>query len=127
MIKFLCDSCGRDITARVLDSVKQFCRRDHFTQSMIAGVTEDDVRQVADVQYESEPQRAQVYLEVQLLNELSKLIHACAWDRPTNAMQCGSCAMEQAERKKGKVITIFTRIAERQMATETPVAACSQH
>jgi hypothetical protein len=94
---------------------------------MISGVTENGYRQVLDVQHESEPRRAQVYLEVQLLNELSKLIHACAWDQPTNTMQCGSCAMEQAQRKKGKVITIFTRIAEKQRVTETPMAACSKN
>jgi uncharacterized cysteine cluster protein YcgN (CxxCxxCC family) len=127
MIKFLCDSCGRDISAKVHDSVKQFSRRDHFKQNMMPGVTEDDVRQVPDLQHATEPQRAQVYLEVQILNELSKLIHACAWGRSTNAIQCGSCAIEHAEREKGKVITIFTRIAEKQMLTETPAAACSKN
>jgi hypothetical protein len=112
MIKFLCDSCGRDISAKVQDSVKQFCGRDHFEPNMIPGVTEEDSRQVPDAQYGAEHERKPVYLEVQLLNELSKLIHASAWGMSATTMQCGNCAIERAERRRGKVITIFTRIAE---------------
>ena len=111
MVKFLCDLCGKDISEKVHDSVKQFCGRDYFGQDMVPRLTEDHSRQVPDVQHEVEDERKIVNFEVQLLNELSKLIHASAWDMDTTTMQCSNCAIEHAERKKGKVVTIFTRIA----------------
>ena len=126
MVKFLCDLCGRDISEKVYDSIKQFCGRDHFEQSTMPEVTEDPHRPPPDVQYETDLQRRRVCSEVQLLKELSKLIHASAWSSPTTTMKCSQCAIEGKERKKGKIITIFTRIAEKQLLTETPGVACSQ-
>jgi hypothetical protein len=112
MIKFLCDSCGRDIAAKVQDSVEQFCGRDHFEPNRIPGVTEAESRHLPDAPFGAGPERKPVYLEVQLLNELSKLIHASAWGMSAAMMQCGNCAKERAEKRRGKVTTIFTRIAE---------------
>jgi hypothetical protein len=126
MIKFLCDMCGRDISEKVYDSVKQFCERDHFEQNITPEVTEDHHRQPPDGQHEFDLQRGRVCLEVQLLKELSKLIHASAWSMPTTTMKCSHCAIERAERKKGNIITIFTRIAEKQLLTEIPAVAFSQ-
>jgi len=116
MIRFLCDLCGKDISEKVHDSVKQFCGRDHFEQSIIPEVTQDDSTQLAGMRYEVEHERNPVYLDVQLLDELSKLIHASAWGMPAATMQCSNCAPGHAEKKKGKAITIFTRIAETQCA-----------
>ncbi|MBW2566852.1 MAG: hypothetical protein JRE24_08230 [Deltaproteobacteria bacterium] len=126
MIKFLCDSCGKDISEKVHDSVKQFCRRDHFEENIIPGATEDYGRQLSDVQHGIKDQREPVYLEVQLLGELSKLIHASAWGMAMTAMRCSSCAIENAKSKKGKAITIFTRIAEERLLDEMPEVAFSQ-
>lgn len=126
MIKFLCDSCGRDISAKVHDSVKQFCGKDHFAQSITPEVAEGDGRQAPDLRHEIKHQREQIHSEVQLLNELSRLIHASAWGRSTTTMRCGNCAMEHMERKEAKVITIFTRIAEKRILAEIPAGAFSQ-
>jgi hypothetical protein len=116
MVKFLCDSCGKDISEKVHDSVKQFCGRDYFGQKKIQGVTENHSRQLPDAQHEAEDDKKAVYLEVQLLHELLRLIHGSAWGMPTNAMQCSDCAMEHAEKERGKVITIFTRVSHQQYA-----------
>jgi hypothetical protein len=78
------------------------------------------------VQHGIKDQREPVYLEVQLLNELSKLIHASAWGMATTAMRCSSCAVENAKRKKRKAITIFTRIAEERLLNKMPEVAFSQ-
>ncbi len=126
MIKFLCDSCGKDISEKVHDSVKQFCRRDHFEENIMPGTTEDRGRQLPDVQHGIEDQREPVYLEVQLLNELSKLIHASAWGMATTAMGCSGCATENAKKNKRKAITIFTRIAEEELLNGMPKVAFSQ-
>jgi hypothetical protein len=111
MIKFLCDSCGKDISAKVQDSVKQFCGRHYFDPHMI-GVREDDRIHLWDAPFGVGPEKKPVYLNVQLLKELSKLIHASAWGMSAAMMQCGNCAKESAAGKRKKVITIFTRIAE---------------
>ena len=126
MIKFLCDSCGKDISEKVHDSVKQFCRRDHFEENIMPGTTEDRGRQLPDVQHGIEDQREPVYLDVQLLNELSKLIHASAWGMATTAMRCSGCATVNAKRKKRKAITIFTRIVEERLLNKMPEVAFSQ-
>ena len=126
MIKFLCDSCGKDISEKVQDSVKQFCRRDHFEENIMPGATEDLGRHLPDVQHGIEGQGEPVCLEVQLLNELSKLIHASAWGMATTAMRCSGCAVEDAKRKTGKAITIFTRIAEERLLNKMPEVAFSQ-
>ena len=116
MVKFLCDLCGKDISEKVHDSVKQFCGRDYSWQDIVPIVQEDRSRELPDVQHEVEHETNPVYSRIQILNELSKLIHASAWGMPTTTMQCSSCATEHAERKRGKVITIFTRIAEERCA-----------
>jgi hypothetical protein len=126
MIRFFCDLCGRDISEKVYDSVRQFCRRDHFEQNIVPEVTANCDRKLSDMQYEVRHQREPICLEVQLLNELSKLIHASAWGVSTTAMQCSNCAMEHAEERKGKVITMFTRIAEKRMQAEIPEVTFSQ-
>ena len=116
MVKFLCDSCGKDISEKVHDSVKQFCGRDYSWSDVTPRVTEDHGRQPPDVQHDIEQNGKRVHFEVQLLNELSKLIHASAWDMSTTTMQCGNCAMEYTERRRGKILTIFTRISEEECA-----------
>jgi transposase-like protein len=116
MVKFLCDLCGKDISAKVHDSVKQFCGRDYSWQDIVPIVQEDRGRELPDVQHEVEHETNPVYLEIQILNELSKLIHASAWGMRTTAMQCSNCATEHVEGKRGKVITIFTRITEKRCA-----------
>ena len=122
MIKFLCDSCGRDISASVHDSVRQFCGKDHFAQSMTPEVAEDDNTHVSNLRRRPEEVRS----EVQLLDELSRLIHASAWGRSTKTMRCGHCAVEHMERKQAKVITIFTRIPGNQILAEISEEAFSQ-
>jgi transposase-like protein len=126
MIKFLCDSCGKDISEKVHDSVKQFCGRDHFAENIMPEATEDYGRQLQDVQDGIKDQREPVYLEVQLLDELSKLIHASAWGMATTAIRCSSCTIENAKRKKRQAITIFTRIAEERLRNKMPEVAFSQ-
>jgi hypothetical protein len=108
MVKFLCDLCGKDISEKVHDSVKQFCGRDYSWQ--------DIVPMLPDAQHEVEHETNPVYSKIQILNELSKFIHASAWGMPTTTMQCSNCAIEHAEGKRGKVITIFTRIGEERCA-----------
>ena len=112
MIKFLCDLCGKDISEKVQDSIRQFCGRDYDGPSAIARVTEDRGGQLPDTQHDVDEEKKPVYLDVQLLNELSRLIHASAWGMLATSMQCGNCAMERAGRRTRKVATIFTRIAE---------------
>jgi hypothetical protein len=123
MIKFFCDSCGRDISERVYDSVRQFCERYPFDPNILSGVTREDPRQLPDADQELENHREPVHCELQLLTELSKLIHACAWGWSTITMRCGHCAVEHDETQKAKVITIFTRISERQMEPDAPNVA----
>jgi hypothetical protein len=126
MIRFFCDSCGRDISEKVYDSVRQFCTRDHFEEDMVPEATANCGRKLSDMQDNVKHQREPIYLEVQLLKELSKLIHASAWGVSTTAMQCSNCAMEHAEKRTGKVITMFTRIAEKRMQAEVPGVTFSQ-
>lgn len=88
MIRFLCDSCGKDISEKVCDSVKQFCRRDHFEENAVPGTTEDHDRQPSNSHHGMNVRQDPIYLGVQLLSELSKLIHASAWGIATTAMRC---------------------------------------
>jgi hypothetical protein len=112
MIKFLCDSCGKDISQKVLDSVKQFCERSYFKRRELPGTAGGRGKQTTHRSGAAE----QVHVQIQLLNELSKLIHASAWGMSKASMQCSSCAGEYAEMKKARVITIFTRVAQEQYA-----------
>jgi hypothetical protein len=114
VIKFFCDSCGADISARVYDSVRQFSEPDQPERSILAGVTDDGSQQISDKEHEIKQQGQQVRLDVQLLVDLSKLIHAYAWDGSSTSMRCDHCPIEDEEIRKGTVITIFTRIPEKQ-------------
>lgn len=125
MVKFFCDSCGRDISERVYDSVRQFCGRWDFGPNLLTGVIRGDAGQLRDVDLEIEDHQEPLHCELQLLAELSRLIHACAWGCSTIKMRCGRCAMGRDEAREGKVITIFTRISERQMAPDAPQVAVS--
>ncbi|MBW1896706.1 MAG: hypothetical protein JRI47_06580 [Deltaproteobacteria bacterium] len=116
MIRFLCDTCGKDISAKVHDSIKQFCGRSYFEQSLKPRVTEDSSGQPPDSQDSAENGHGRVYLDIQLLDELSKLIHASAWGVGTTAMRCSNCALEREEEQSGRVVTIFTRISPEQCA-----------
>ena len=116
MVKFLCDLCGKDISEKVHDSVKQFCGREYSWQDIVPIMQENHSSELPDTQHEVVPETNPVYSEIQILNELSKFIHASAWDMPTTTMQCSNCAIEHAEGKRGKVITIFTRIGEERCA-----------
>lgn len=116
MIKFLCDSCGKDISQKVLDSVKQFCERSYFKPRELPGTAGGRGKQTSHRSGRVDDAAEQVHVQVQLLNELSKLIHASAWGMSRASMQCSSCAGEYAEMKKARVITIFTRVAQEQYA-----------
>ena len=118
MIKFLCDICGKDISEKVRDSVKQFCGRGYFKQDLMPGVMEGTRRQVPDMQDEARHEEERVHLDIQLLDELSKLIHASAWGINTRAIRCSDCAMQHMDLNRGKVVTIFTRIPAEQRAAE---------
>jgi hypothetical protein len=89
---------------------------------MTSEAAEDDNRQFSNLRRRSE----KIHSEVQLLDELSKLIHASAWGRSTKTMRCGNCAVEHMERKQAKVITIFTRIPGNQILAEISEEAFSQ-
>ena len=123
MVKFFCDSCGRDISERVYDSVRQFCGRCDFDANLLTGVTRDAAGQLKDVDREVENHQEPLRCELQLLTELSRLIHASAWGRSTIKMRCGHCAMGRDEAGKAKIITIFTRISERRLPPDSPKVA----
>ena len=111
MIRFLCDICGKDISEKIHDSVKQFCGRSYFEQSLKPGVTEVSAGQPPESQGSPDNGHRRVCLDIQLLDELSRLIHASAWGVGKTAMQCSNCVLEREEEQNGKVVTIFTRIS----------------
>jgi hypothetical protein len=116
MVKFLCDSCGKDISEKVHDSVKQFCGKDYFGQSKTQRVAGNQSKRLPHAQHGADDDKEPVYLEVQLLHELSRLIQGTAWGIPTNAMNCSDCAMADPEQERVKVITIFTRVSHHHYA-----------
>lgn len=118
MIKFLCDLCGKDISEKVHDSVKQFCGRSHFEEDLMPGMMEGGQRHGSDKKDDVQHEQERVHLDIQLLDELSKLIHASAWGINTRAMRCSDCAMQHMDRNRGKVVTIFTRISAENRAAE---------
>ena len=118
MIKFFCDLCEADISERVFDSVRQFCGKRHFERNMLSGVAQDDRRRLPDMEHETDDQLEPVHLEVRLLSELSKSIHASAWGWSNKTMRCDHCATESEEIRRKKVITIFTRIPEKRTIPE---------
>jgi len=116
MIRFLCDMCGKDISEKIHDSVKQFCGKDYFEKSLKPGATEASSGQPPDSQGSPDNGHRRVHLDVQLLDELSRLIHASAWGLGTTAIRCSNCALEREEEQNGRVVTIFTRISQEQCA-----------
>ena len=111
MIKFMCDSCGKDISDKVHDSVRQLCAKDFFGPDISREMTQDHERQPRDVHYEVGHVHEPLDLQVQLLDELSKIIHASAWDMHSASMHCSDCAVKHAYKKK-KVVTMFTKVAD---------------
>ena len=113
MIKFMCDSCGKDISEKVLSSVRQFYGKSYFGEKVSEQVTEDHSKPSPEVHYGGRHEPKTVNLEVRLFYEFLKIIHAFAWDMSPAIMHCGDCAMKLVDKKKRKVITFFTRIADR--------------
>ena len=110
MIRFHCDCCGKDISKKVHDSVKQSCGWSDFNQSPVPGNAEQSIGPL-DLPPEPENAEEKIHLNVQVLRELTRLIHASAWGVRTTTIQCGSCAMEQLEEGHSKVVTFFTRVS----------------
>lgn len=113
MIKFTCDSCGKDISDKVFSSVRQFYGKSYFEGDVSEQVTEDYNKHLPDLHYGVKHEHDGVYLEVKLFYEFLKMIHAFAWNESPTCMFCSNCAMEHANMKKKKVVTIFTRIEDR--------------
>jgi hypothetical protein len=108
--------CGKDISEKIHDSVKQFCGKSYFERSLKPGVTEASSGQSPDSEGSPDNGHRRVHLEVQLLDELSRLIHASAWDLGTTSIRCSNCALAREEEQSGRVVTIFTRISQEQCA-----------
>ena len=126
MIKFMCDSCGKDISSKIHDSVRQFCAKDFFKQDLSKDISQGSPGQLRDVQYEVGHAHGPLNFQVQLLAELSKIIHSSAWDMRSARMHCSSCAVKHVARKKERVVTIFTTIGDKLQMPETEDAAISQ-
>jgi hypothetical protein len=110
MIRFVCDSCGKDITEKVFDSVRQFYGKSYFERDVPAQTAEAYYEHPPDDRYDVQSEPNAVLLEVKLLDEFLKVIHAHAWNRSQTMMQCGSCAAKQASGQKRKVTSFFTRM-----------------
>jgi hypothetical protein len=108
--------CGKDISEKIHDSVKQFCEKSYFEQSLNPGVTDVSSGQPPDSQSRPDNGHRRVQLDVQVLDELSKLIHATAWGIGTTAIRCSNCSLEKEEEQNGRVVTIFTRISQEHVA-----------
>ena len=111
MIKFMCDSCGKDISDKVHDSVRQLCAKDFFVPDVSEEMTQGHGRQPQDVHHEVGHVHGPLDLQVQLLDELSKIIHASAWDMRSASMHCSNCAVKHAYKHK-KVVTMFTKVVD---------------
>jgi hypothetical protein len=61
----------------------------------------------------AEHQAHGVFFDVKLLDEFSKVMHAHAWEISSARIHCSKCAVKNGRGKKGKVVTIFTRIQGR--------------
>lgn len=112
MIKFTCDSCGKDISDKVFSSVRQFYGKNFFEGNVSEQVMEDYNEHFPDVPFGVYHERDGVYLEVKLFYEFLKMIHAFAWEESPTFMFCSNCAMKHADMKKKKVVTIFTKIKD---------------
>jgi hypothetical protein len=107
MIKFTCDACGKDISEKIHCSIRQFYPIDHFNKDATDAV---GLGHVPEVRGAAEHQAHRVYLDVRLFHEFSKVMHARAWDISSVRIHCSKCAVKNGRKKKGKVMTIFTRI-----------------
>ena len=110
MIRFVCDSCGKDITEKVFDSVRQFYGKSHFERELPAQTAEAYYEPPPDDPYDYQSESNAVQLEVKLLEEFLKVIHAHAWNKSQTILQCGGCAAKRVSGKKHKVKSFFTRM-----------------
>jgi hypothetical protein len=125
MIKFVCDSCGKDITEKVFDSVRQFYGKGYFERDVPEQTTEAYYEHSADNGPEVQSESNGIQLEVKLLDEFLKVIHAHAWNKSRAIIQCGSCAVKRASAQKAKVKSFFTRMPP--TPSESPYTASVAH
>jgi hypothetical protein len=118
MIKFLCDLCGKDISEKVHDSVKQFCGRTDFSLELGRQIMGSGLSQAPDTGHNTEHEHELVQLDLQLLAELCRLIHASAWGVRSPRMYCSNCALKMSNTNRSKVVTFFTRVTEQQCSAE---------
>ena len=110
MIRFVCDSCGKDITEKVFDSVRQFYGKGYFERNVPAQTAEAYCEHLPDNRYDLQSKPNGIQLEVKLLDEFLKVIHAHAWNKSNTMMHCGSCAAKRTRGQKRKVKSFFTRM-----------------
>ena len=103
MIKFTCDSCGKDISEKIHASIRQFYPIDHFNKET------RDLGHFPEVRGAAEHESDKVFLYVSLFEEFSKVMHARAWDISSARIHCSQCAVKNAHQAK-RVMTIFTKI-----------------
>ena len=107
MIKFTCDCCGKDISEKVHSSIRQFYAIDHFSKKTPENADLEHFPQVGGAA-EHEPDK--IFLSVSLFDEISKVMHARAWDISSVRIHCSQCAVKNARRPNKRVMTIFTKI-----------------
>ncbi|MBW1743095.1 MAG: hypothetical protein JRJ47_06650 [Deltaproteobacteria bacterium] len=114
MIKFTCDACGKDISEKIHCSIRQFYPIDHFKKRPpeVVGLGAMH-KHVPEGCSAAEHKAHRVYYDVKLLDEFSKVMHAHAWEISSARIHCSKCAVKDGHRKKGRVMTIFTRIEGR--------------
>lgn len=111
MIRFMCDSCGKDISEKIHDSIRQFYPVDYFRQEPSEGEALEIIRErFPGARHNPEYEPNEVRVEVRLLEEFSKLMHAHAWDMSSPRIHCSNCAVNSKGEKRGKVLTIFTKV-----------------
>jgi hypothetical protein len=106
MIKFTCDSCGKDISEKIHASIRQFYSIDHFIKKTPESAALEHLPQVRGAA-EHEPDK--IFLSVSLFDEFSRVMHARAWDISSARIHCSECALRNAHRAK-RVMTVFTKI-----------------
>jgi hypothetical protein len=111
MIRFTCDACGKDISEKIHCSIRQFYAIDYFKKEAPEGLGLNSMhKHVPEVRGTAEDQAHRVYLDVELFDEFSKVMHAHAWEISSARIYCSKCAMRNGGKKNGKVMTIFTKI-----------------
>ena len=127
MIRFVCDLCGKDITEKVFDSVRQFYGKGYFEGDVPEQTTGAyyEHEHAPDNRYNVQSEPDGIQLEVTLLDEFLKVIHAHAWNKSHIVMQCGSCAAKSVGRQRQKVKSFFTRMPPR--PPESPYTASIAH